>query len=127
MSTGQETVTPQKPLGGDSVAPSPAALSPVLEGGFLTTMKALSREATRVWAIPVSDHCKGDKEVLINVVLWSARNSGTSRVPPAGYMCAITSRMHEVCDERGNYLFKSVGSLAGRPRPWQGRSRQSAR
>jgi len=22
--------------------------------------------------IPVSDHCKGDKEVLINVVLWSA-------------------------------------------------------
>jgi len=80
MSTGQETVTPQKSQGGGSVAPSPAALSPVLEGGFLTTIKALSREATRVWAILVSDHCKGDKEVLINVVLWSVRNSGTSRV-----------------------------------------------
>jgi len=52
-------------------------------------------------------------------VLWCAS--------PAGYMCAITSHMHAVCDERGNYLFKSVGPLAGRPRPWQGRSRQSAR
>jgi len=64
MSTGQEVVTPQKPPGGGSVTPSPNALSPVSEGGF----KALSREATRVWAVPVSDHCKGDKEVLINVV-----------------------------------------------------------
>jgi len=63
MSTGQEAVTPQKPPGGGSVAPSP-----VSEGGFLTTIKALSREATRAWAIPVSDHCKGDKEVLIDVV-----------------------------------------------------------
>ena len=80
MSTGQEAVTPQKPPGGGSVAPSPATLSPVSEGGFLTTIKALSREATRIWAIPVSDHCKGDKEVLIDVVLWSARSSGTSRV-----------------------------------------------
>ena len=65
MSSGQEAVTPQKR---GSVAPSPAALSPVSEGGFLTTIKALSREATRVWAILVSDHCKGDKEVLIDVV-----------------------------------------------------------
>jgi len=63
-----------------SVVLSPAALSPVSEGGFLTTIKALSREATRIWAIPVSDHCKGDKEVLTNVVLWSARSSVTSRV-----------------------------------------------
>jgi len=80
MSTGQETVTPQKPPGGGSVAPSPATLSLVSEGEFLTTIKALSREATRIWAIPVSDHCKGDKEVLIDVVLWSARNSDTSQV-----------------------------------------------
>ena len=80
MFTGQEAVTPQKPPGGGSVAPSPAALSPVSEGGFLTTINALSREATRVWAIPVSDHCKGAKEFLIDVVLWSARSSGTSRV-----------------------------------------------
>ena len=29
MSTGQEDVTPQNPPGGGSVAPSPAALSPV--------------------------------------------------------------------------------------------------
>jgi len=69
MSTGQEAVMPQKPPGGGSVAPSPAALSPVSEGGFLTTIKALSREVTRIWAILVSDHCKGDKEVLIDVVL----------------------------------------------------------
>jgi len=68
MSTGQEAVTPQKPPGGGSVAPSPAALSPVLEGGFLATIKALSREETSIWADPVSDHCKGDKEVLIDVV-----------------------------------------------------------
>jgi len=65
MSTGQEVVTPQKSPRGGSVALSPAALSPVSEGGFLTTIKALSREATRVWAIPVSDHYKDDKEVLI--------------------------------------------------------------
>ena len=77
MSTGQEAVTPQKPPGGGIVAPSPAALSPVSERGFLTTITSLSREATRVWAISVSDHCKGDKEVLIDVVLWSARSSGT--------------------------------------------------
>jgi len=61
----------------------------------------------------------------------STRSSGTPQVDwcasPAGYTCAITSRMHAVCDERGSYLFKSVGSLAGRPRPWQGRSRQAAR
>ena len=75
MSTGQEAVTPQKPPGGGIVAPSPAALSPVSERGFLTTIKSLSREATRVWAIPVSDHCKGEKEVLIDVVLWGARVS----------------------------------------------------
>jgi len=43
MSTGQEPVTPQKPSGGGSVALSPATLSPVSEGGFLTTIKALSR------------------------------------------------------------------------------------
>jgi len=52
MSTGQEAVTPQKPPGGGSVAPSPAALSPVSKGEFLTTIKALSRGATRVWAVP---------------------------------------------------------------------------
>ena len=69
ISTGQEAVTPQKPPGGGSVAPSPDALSPVSEGGFLTTIKALSRQATRVWVILVSDHCKGDKEVLFDVVL----------------------------------------------------------
>jgi len=80
MSTGQEDVTPQKSPGGGSVAPSPAALSPVSERGLLTTNKALSREATRVWVIPVTDHFKGDKEVLIDVVLWSVRSSGTSRV-----------------------------------------------
>jgi len=80
MSTGQEAVTPQKPPGGGSVAPSPTALSTVSEGGFLATFKALSREATQVWVIPVSGHCKGDKEVLIDVVLWSARTSDTSRV-----------------------------------------------
>ena len=80
MSTGQEAVTPQKPPGGGSVALSPDTLSPVSEGGFLTTIKALSRETTRIWVIPVSDHCKGDKEVLIDVVLWSARSSGTSQV-----------------------------------------------
>jgi len=80
MSIGQEAVTPQKPPGGGSVALSPAALSPVLEHGFLTTIQALSREATCVWVIPVLDHCKGDKEVLIDVVLWSARSSGTSRI-----------------------------------------------
>jgi len=61
----------------------------------------------------------------------SARSSGTPRVvwcaSPAGYTCAITSCMHAVCDECGNYLFKSVGSLAGRQRPWQRRSRQTAR
>ena len=39
-------------------------------------------------------------------------------------MCAITSRMHAVCDERGNYLFKSVGSLAGRLRPGKGADNQ---
>ena len=64
-------------------------------------------------------------------VEMSACSSGPPRVvwcaSPAGYTCAITSRMHAVCDECGNYLFKSVGSLAGRPRPWQGRSRQAAR
>ena len=65
MSTGQEAVTPQNPPGGGSVAQSPAALSLVSERGFLTTIKALSKETTRVWAIPVSDHYKGDKEVLI--------------------------------------------------------------
>jgi len=75
MSTSQETVTPQKPPGGGSVAPSPAALSPVSESEFLTTIKVLLREATRVWAIPVSDHCKGDKEVLIDVVLCGGRVS----------------------------------------------------
>jgi len=80
MSTGQEAVTPQNPPGGGSVAPSPAALSPVSERGFLTTIKALLRKASRVWAISVSDHCKGDKEVLSDVVLWSAYSSGTSRV-----------------------------------------------
>ena len=68
MSTGQEAVTPQNPPGGGSVAQSPAVLGPVSEGGFLTTIKALSREATHVWAVPVSDHYKGDKEVLIDVV-----------------------------------------------------------
>jgi len=61
----------------------------------------------------------------------SARNSGTPRVvwcaSPAGYTCAIASRMHAVCDKSSNYSFKSVGSLVGRPRPWQGRSRQAAR
>jgi len=80
MSKGQEDVTPQKPPGGGSVAPSPAALSPVSEGGFLATIKAWSSEATGVWVIPVSGHCKGDKEVLIDVVLWSARTSDTPRV-----------------------------------------------
>jgi len=80
MSTGQEVVTPQKPPGGGSVAPSPVALSPVSEGGFLATIKVLTREANRVWVIPVSGHCMGDKEVLIDVVLWSARTSDTSRV-----------------------------------------------
>ena len=40
MSTGQEAVTPQKPPGGGTVAPSPATLSPVSECGFLTTIKA---------------------------------------------------------------------------------------
>ena len=80
MSTGQEVVTPQKSPGGGSVASSPAALSPVSEGGFLATIKAWSREATRAWVIPVSGHCMGDKEVLIHVVLWSARTSDTSRV-----------------------------------------------
>jgi len=80
MSTGQEVVTLQKPPGCVSVAASPVALSPVSEREFLTTIKALSREATRVWAIPVSEHWKGDKEVLVDVVLWSARSSGTSRV-----------------------------------------------
>jgi len=80
MSTGQEVVTPQKPPGGGSVAPSPAALRPVSEGGLLATIKALTREKTRVWVIPVSGHYKGDQEVLIDVVLWSARTSDTSRV-----------------------------------------------
>jgi len=68
---------------------------------------------------------------LIQEVERSARSSTTLRVvwcvSPVGYTCAITSRMHTVCDEHGNYLFKSVGSLAGRPRPWQGRSRQATR
>jgi len=71
------------------------------------------------------------RKFLIDVVLWSTRSSGTSRVlwcaSPVGCMCVITSRMHAVCDERGNYLFKSVGSLADRPSPWQGRNRQSER
>jgi len=40
MSTGQEAVTLQKPPGGGSVEPSPAALSPVSEGGFVATIKA---------------------------------------------------------------------------------------
>jgi len=61
----------------------------------------------------------------------SALSSDTPQVvwcaSPAGYTCAITSRMHTVCDERGNYSFKSVGSLVGRPRPCQGRSKQAAR
>ena len=80
MSTGQEDVTPQNPPGGGSVAPSPAALSPVSEGGSLATIKALKREETRVWVIQVSGHYKGDKEVLIDVVLRSARTSDTARV-----------------------------------------------
>ena len=115
------------PCRGGSVAPSPATLSPVSEGGFLTTIKASSREATRIWAIPVSDHYKGDKEAkfLIDFVLWRTRSSGTSRVlwcaSPAGYMCAITSCIYAVCDD---YLFKSVGSLAGIPRPCKGADNQ---
>jgi len=44
-----------------------------------------------------------------------------------GYTCTITSCMYAVCDDRGNYLFKSEGLLAGRPRPWPGRRRQAAK
>jgi len=79
MSTGQEALTPQKPPGGGSVAPSPAALSPVSERGFLTTIKALSREANRVWAIPVSDHCKGDRK--FSLMLCCAIGVLTAQAP----------------------------------------------
>jgi len=126
MSTGQKSVTPQKPPGGDSVAPSPAALSPVSEGGFLSTIKALSRAATRVWVIPVSDHCKGDKEVLIVVFCGVLATQA-----PHGYFDVY--HQQDTCVQSLVVYAQSVASAApicsnlwGRWRADQGRGKGAA-